>query len=251
MKSLSILILLGTIIALFAGGVFAVSSVSAEKALTLAPKGNTVSVKSVVPSTGETAISSAETTTTDSFFATIFNIELEKDIESAAAARKLESFVASVSNGNSSQVTGVYAEGALAFPVVRQPNGNAAYVSTGANEVTQFGMAADYGSTAFLAHNYLAGANFFQVSEGQVITLVYGDGSTADFVVQSIRRFQALSPNSTQSTFVDLENNQKLSAADLFYSMYNSDNPVVLQTCIANEGESSWGRLFVIAVPVS
>jgi hypothetical protein len=112
-------------------------------------------------------------------------------------------------------------------------------------------MAADYGSTAFLAHNYLAGANFFQVSEGQVITLVYGDGSTADFVVQSIRRFQALSPNSTQSTFVDLENNQKLSAADLFYSMYNSDNPVVLQTCIANEGESSWGRLFVIAVPVS
>ena len=81
MKSLSILILSGTIIALFAGGVFAVGPVFAEKALTLAPKGNTVSVKSVVPPTGETAISSAETTTTDSFFATIFNIELEKDIE--------------------------------------------------------------------------------------------------------------------------------------------------------------------------
>jgi hypothetical protein len=50
---------------------------------------------------------------------------------------------------------------------------------------------------------------------------------------------------------VDLDADQQLSASDLFYMMYNSDNSVVLQTCIANEGISSWGRLFVIAVPLS
>ncbi|HLF87456.1 MAG TPA: hypothetical protein VI451_00790 [Anaerolineales bacterium] len=246
MKSLSILLLAGIFAALIIGGIFAINPVFAEKPVTAAPKGNLLSVKPVAPLTGEAESVSTDSVTGTNFFSTTFEINLNKD----AKAARLQNFVAAVSNGKASQVTGIYLEDVLAFPVVHQ-NGNAAYVSMGADEVTQFGMAADYGSTAFLAHNYLAGATFFQLSEGQVITLVYGDGNTADFQIQSIRRFQALSPNSTQSTFVDLDSNQKLSAADLFYSVYNSDNPVVLQTCIEKDGVSSWGRLFVIAVPLS
>ena len=246
MKSLSILILLGTVTAIIISGIFAVLPVFAEKPVTAAPKGSLLAVKPVPPLTGEANSVSIDLATGTNFFSTTFEINLNKDAEAA----RFQNFVAVVSNGQASQVAGIYVEDVLAFPVVRQ-NGNAAYVSTGPDEVTLFGMAADYGSTAFLAHNYLAGATFFQLSEGQVITLVYGDGSAADFQIQSIRRFQALSPNSTQSTFVDLDSNQKLSAADLFYSVYNSDNPIVLQTCIEKDGVSSWGRLFVIAVPLS
>jgi hypothetical protein len=255
MKTLSIIILLGSLTALTIGGVLAVRPVLAEKTLNAAPKNAVVAAKPVAPLTGATGIASSSLSTDTMEFSTTFAVELEKDTESALAASQetasFESFVASVSTGNANQVTGIYVEGELAYSVTRQPNGDAAYVSGNPDEVTQFGMAAEYGSQAFLAHNYLAGATFFQLSEGQTITLVYGDGSTADFQIQSIRHFQALSPNSTQSSFVDLDNNEKLSASNLFYSMYNSDNSVVLQTCIANEGISTWGRLFVIAVPVS
>ena len=167
------------------------------------------------------------------------------------AVASLDSFVASVNNGNANQVSGIYVENILAYSVVRQPSGNAAFISSAANEVTQFGLASEYGSQGFLAHNYLAGSDFFNLSSGQTITLVYGDGSTSLYRIDSIRRFQALQPDSTQSSFVDLESGGQLSASNLFHNMYNSNNSLVLQTCIANDGISTWGRLFIIAVPLS
>jgi hypothetical protein len=81
--------------------------------------------------------------------------------------------------------------------------------------------------------------------------LVYGDGSTTSFRIEAMHRFQALSPDSTQSRFIDLESGEELSAASLFYNIYNNDNAVVLQTCIENDGISTWGRLFVVATPIS
>ncbi len=251
MKSLSILVISSILAALILSGIFAVgSSAAAGFAKVASHQVSSSKVKPVAPVTGEAVSSVSETTVTDATTAMTFSFNIEKDIEGAQSVASFENFVTSVSNGKASQVTGIYVEDVLAYSVVRQPNGNAAYVSGNPGEVTQFGMAADYGSMALLAHNYLAGATFFQLTEGQIVTLVYGDGNTADFQIQSIRRFQALSPNSTQSRFVDLDNNEQLSASNLFYSMYNGDN-LVLQTCIANEGISTWGRLFVIAVPLS
>jgi hypothetical protein len=263
MKSLSILILLGTLTALVIGVFFAVRPASAEITQIDEPA-QPAAAEPVTPLTGEVAAetvvleASNETDAPAEIAAAAFAANLEKDTAGALVAQEaevesaasFESFAASVSNGNANQITGVYVQDVLAFGVTGQ-NGNAAFVSNDPSVVTQFGMAAEYGSTAFLAHNYLAGAAFFNLSEGNVVTLVYGDGSTAEFQIQSIRRFQALSPDSTQSSFVDLDSDQKLSASDLFYSMYNGDNSLVLQTCIANEGISTWGRMFVIAVPLS
>lgn len=263
MKSLSILILLGTLIALLVGGIFAVRPVFAEKPD--AQPAEPIVSEPLAPTTGKAAANEAFATGLKAeveikvepaaSLAATFTLDIEKDTAGALAAQEDEArfdrFVASVSNGKSSQVTGIYVEDVLAFPVIRQPNSNSAYVSENPSVVTQFSLAAEYGSTAFLAHNYLAGATFFNLSEGQVITLVYGDGSSAEFQIQSIRRFQALSPDSTQSSFIDLDSNEQLSASNLFYRMYNSDNSVVLQTCIVGEGISTWGRLFVIAVPLS
>lgn len=269
MKSLSILVLTGTLAALIIGGIFAVSPVfatpnqpvEAQVADPVAPLTGTIAEQVAA----EPVVAEADTATAaedpGAALASTFTINLEKDrssaeeaLESAAPAAEeqssLNAFVASVSTGNADRVSGIYVDGVLAYAVSGQ-NGDAAYVTSNPDEVTQFGLAAQYGSTAFLAHNYLAGASFSQLSEGQIVTLVYGDGSTANFAIATIRQFQALSPDSTQSRFVDLNSGEELSASNLFHQMYNSDHSVVLQTCIANDGVSTWGRLFVIAVPLS
>jgi hypothetical protein len=261
MKSLSILILLGALAALIVGGLFVVTPVLAEvnsPAEPVAPlTDDTVAVDlapdaSIVELSAEEPVSVAVPALSVDIakdFAAQQEIEAEQAAQAEAAAA-FNAFIASVANGEASQVTGIYVDGVLANAVVGQPNSNPAYVSEAANVVTHFEMAAQYGSQAFLAHNFLAGASFSQISVGQIITLVYGDGSTANFQIQTILRYQALSPTSTLSRFVDLGNGSELSASELFYAVYNSENPVVLQTCIENEGNSSWGRLFVQATPI-
>jgi phage tail protein X len=42
-----------------------------------------------------------------------------------------------------------------------------------------------------------------------------------------------------------------LTATDLFNHVYATGDRLVLQTCIANHGQASWGRLFIIAQPVT
>lgn len=270
MKSLSILVLTGTLAALIIGGIFAVTPVfatpsqpaEAQAAEPVAPlTGSVVAESEVAAVVAEESVSAPAADDPGAALAGTFTISLEKDRGSAEVAQEaaapvaeqqssFNDFVASVTNGKANKVAGVYVDGVLAYAVTGQ-NGDAAYVTTNPAEVTQFGLAAQYGSTAFLAHNYLAGARFSQLSEGQIVTLVYGNGSTANYVIDAVRQFQALSPDSTQSRFVDLNSGDELSASNLFYQMYNSDNSVVFQTCIANDGVSTWGRLFVIAVPLS
>lgn len=168
----------------------------------------------------------------------------------AATGIDLVSFIESVSSGSANQVTGVYADGALALRVGQQPNSDPAFITGQTGEVTQFGLASTYGSLGLLGHNYLSGGDFFSVSEGQIITLVYGDGRIESYQVQAIRSFEALQPNSVHSNFVDLDFGGQLSASDLFRMMYDQDDTLVLQTCIANHGISTWGRLFVVATPL-
>jgi hypothetical protein len=160
-------------------------------------------------------------------------------------------FSASVNNSNANQITGVYVQNLMALPVVQQPSGQAGYVSTSADTLTQFAAASKYGTTGLLAHNYLAGANFFNLSRGSIITIVYGDGHTKYFSVSAIKQYQALSPSSPYSQFINLSNpGVTLSSNDLFYETYGLGNVLILQTCIAKGNESSWGRLFVIAEPI-
>jgi hypothetical protein len=142
--------------------------------------------------------------------------------------------------------------GVFSFAVVQQPAGQPGFVSTETQKVTEFGLASKYGSQGFLAHNNLAGAKFSSVEVGDVITLSYTDGTTDNFQVTQLRRLQAVSPNSPTSRFLDLDNNNaSLSAVDLFYETYGVKDVLVMQTCIANGAELSWGRLFIVATPVT
>jgi len=136
------------------------------------------------------------------------------------------------------------------FPVVQQPPGNTNYVSKNAGEVTQFASASQYGNIGLLAHNYLSGKSFSNLHIGQEINLVYSDGRTEKFIVKEILRYQALDPKSPYSSFQNLDNeNEILTVEQMFDRAYQGGHHVTLQTCIASEGNSSWGRLFIIAAP--
>jgi hypothetical protein len=135
--------------------------------------------------------------------------------------------------------------------VVQQPAGDNDFVSPRQNVLTQFDLASQFGSTGLLAHNYLAGESLALLQRDQIFYLVYGDGRVAVFAIREILRYQALEPESSYSRFVDLENNNTLSTAELFTRVYNSPGKVILQTCIARQDNLSWGRLFIIAEPYS
>jgi len=158
-------------------------------------------------------------------------------------------FVASVQDGQT-VVRGVYVPDVLALPVVQQPAGDAGYVSDLPEAATQFSFAAQFEAVGLLAHNYLAGAIFSELAAGHEVRIVYGDGRVDDYIVSKIYRFQALSPDSPTSNFVDLDTGELYTSAQLFGLVYQGGDHVTFQTCIRGDGSNSWGRLFVIAQPV-
>jgi len=167
----------------------------------------------------------------------------------AVVVPALGDFVVSVQDGQT-VVRGVYVPDVLALPVVQQPAGDAGYVSSLPGAATQFSFAAQFEAVGLLAHNYLAGAIFSELAAGHEVRIVYGDGRVDDYVVSKIYRFQALSPDSPTSNFVDLDTGDYYTSAQLFGLVYQGGDHVTFQTCIWADGNASWGRLFVVARPV-
>jgi hypothetical protein len=158
-------------------------------------------------------------------------------------------FLKTVQNNQANILRGVYVPDVLAFPVVQQPAGNPGYVSFHDGEITQFGMASQFGNIGLLAHNDLSGRFFSQLALGQEVRLVYGNGKVEYFEITQVFQFQALQPNSPYSSFRDLSTTEVLTVDQMFSKVYLGDRHVTFQTCIAGPGSSSWGRLFVIATP--
>lgn len=157
-------------------------------------------------------------------------------------------FVSSLINGNANQVVGVFVDGVLALRVVQQPASKPGYVSMKHDVATYFAMVYQYmKNTGLLADNSHAGIYFYDLQPGQSAVLIYGDGSTAEYVVSDIDQFQALDPHSVTSNFVNLSTGEALTATQLFSLVYGGSSRTTFQTCIAQGGESAWGRLFVIA----
>jgi len=166
----------------------------------------------------------------------------------------LPRFVSKVAtSGNPDQIAGIFLTGLLELPVLQQPSGNPGYVSSQPDSVTQFSMVNQYGSVALLAHNYLAGQKFLNLKPGQILSLVYGNRKVAYYRIVDIREYQALSPTSPYSSFIDLDDPERkiISVNDLFFDIYGQSGRLILQTCIEADGMSSWGRLFIIAIPVA
>jgi hypothetical protein len=189
-----------------------------------------------------------------SLFLAIFASLLLNPISALAMAEhatlpSFADFTKSVQNGEAKTLRGVYVQDVLALPIVQQPTNNAGYVSSNDGEATQFRMATQYGNIGLLAHNHLSGKSFSQLAVGQEVRMVYGDGHVEYFVITEVLHYQALQPTSAYSSFSNLDKKETLSAEGMFKRVYFGDRHVTFQTCIAKDGESSWGRLFVIAIP--
>lgn len=163
----------------------------------------------------------------------------------------LEEFSASIFTGDGNTVAGIYVPGEFAFPVIQQPENDPGFVSNTPDRVTEFSLANQYNTLGLLAHAHLAGEDFSGLSSNQPIIIIYGDGRQAQYSISRMLSFRALSPNSTQSSFEDLQSPGKyLSAAELFDQTYGRPGKkLILQTCIPKDGISTWGRLFIIASP--
>jgi hypothetical protein len=160
-------------------------------------------------------------------------------------------FIDQVTNGISEQVTGLWLPNLTGLVVVEQPTGQTGFVSDQPDRVTHFQLAADYGSIGFLAHSYLAGAYFNKLDLNQIITIIYGDGSTDKYKITEIRQYQALDPDNALTDFSSIEGGgKKISQEDLFYAIYNHPGRLILQTCILFNDDNLWGRKFIIATKV-
>lgn len=164
----------------------------------------------------------------------------------------LDFFVQAIVNGDPTQVVGVYVPGTLALPVQQQPANDNNFVSTDPDAITQFRAAQRFQTIGLLAHNYLAGEQFYNIRPNEIVIVIYGDGSQRYYQVNDIQKFQALSPNSPQSDFIDLSDptSSRLTAGDVFNRIYTQGDRVVFQTCILNHGDPSWGRMFITATPL-
>ena len=165
----------------------------------------------------------------------------------------LNAFASSLTNGQASQVVGVYAPQLFALPVVQQPATDNQFVSSDDKTVTQYSVPAQYGVTALLAHNTLSGVDFFGLKTGQEVVLIYGDGRQSRYTITGSQRYQALSPADPHSDFVDLNGpgGQVMNYQQLFDRVYTHAGQLVFQTCFAANGDLSWGRVFYMADPAS
>jgi hypothetical protein len=139
-------------------------------------------------------------------------------------------------------VTQVSVTGKFTFSVVQ--SGNSAPAG---NLVGQYAYAANKGNIGLLAHNYAAGSSFYAIANGDEVIITFGNGRTKSFVVNNALRFQATDPNNFNKPFLD-SNGKEMSPKQVFNQAYKS-NGLTFQTCIENNGSSTWGLLFVQAVP--
>lgn len=163
----------------------------------------------------------------------------------------LDQFVNTIvpTGGSADQLIGVFVDGIFALQINQQPSGDNNWVTEEENKATIFSAAAQHGVIGLLAHNTLAGRDFSAVQPGQRIQLVYADGHVQNYRLASAKRYQALDSRSPSSNFIDLSTTEFLSAGDVFNRYYTGTFPLVLQTCIEQNGDSFWGRLFLVAEP--
>ncbi len=176
-------------------------------------------------------------------------------VSSVSAAERVglptfSGFVASVINGQAKDVRGVYVPGTLALRVVQQPQDDPGFVLRMDGVVTQFRLTARNRVIGLLAHNDLAGATFSSLKVGQEVRIIYGNGRVEYYEVNRLTRFQVVQPGSQNEYYLDLNSNTTYSVQEIFDLFYAGISHLTFQTCIFQDGNPGWGRLFVTAVPV-
>jgi hypothetical protein len=169
----------------------------------------------------------------------------------SAGLPSLNEFTQQVVDGQSNLVRGLYVSQVMALRVVPQPQGDTGFISAEDGTATLFQTASYYGVTGLLAHNFLSGKEFFRLSTGQELDVIYGDGQVKHYQVSQIDDFQRLSINDLRSNFMELSSGLEKTADQVFADFYQGSPHLTLQTCIEKDGEWSWGVRFIKADPMN
>jgi hypothetical protein len=172
-------------------------------------------------------------------------------VASAAPAEtaEIQEFSRRVANGQPGLVSGLYAPGVLALRVVQQPAGNSSFISVEGGTATEFQAADQVGSIGLLAHNTLAGADFYRLRRGDQLVLIYGDGRAKHFKISQIADYQRLALSDLRSDFWSLDTQTQQTASEVFDQYYRQPDRLTLQTCLARGEVIDWGVHFVVADP--
>jgi hypothetical protein len=172
-------------------------------------------------------------------------------VAAAAPAETVEiqEFTRRVADGRPGSISGLYAPGVLALRVVQQPAGDSSFISVEGGTATEFQAADQVGSIGLLAHNTLAGADFYRLSRGDQLVLIYGDGRARRFKISQIADYQRLALSDLRSDFWSLDTQTQQTASEVFDQYYRQPDRLTLQTCLARDGVNDWGVHFVVADP--
>jgi hypothetical protein len=158
----------------------------------------------------------------------------------------LANFAGGLRQGIARQVAGVYSQDVMAFPVWQQPYHEFSFVYNQSDVVTEYRPARDAtGNIGLMAHNNMAGSQFYRLDIGSVVSVVFGDGSVSHFQIVEVQKYQIVNDYEV----LDLQTGQVTGTGNVFYLVYGGDYRLVLQTCITQDGNPEWGRMFWIAKP--
>lgn len=162
-------------------------------------------------------------------------------------AISLEDFASRVVSGDANRITGVYVPDFGGFYVIQQSSSNSGSVSPVNGVLTQFMRPASNRVIGLLAHNYASGFWFNKFPDESLIHVFFGDGRMETYQLRDKFRFEAVNSNSMESDFIDLDSGTKYSALQVYEEMYAGEPHLTLQTCIQNQDELNWGRMFLLA----
>ncbi len=158
-------------------------------------------------------------------------------------------FSRAVEDGQTGVLRGLYVAGLMALRIVQQPKGEGGFISTEAGTATQFQNADAFQTVGLLAHNTLAGKDFFGLQPGQDLVLIYGDGRAEHFRVADRVDYQRLTRADLRSNFLELATGKAWTADEVFAHFYRQAHRLTLQTCLKRDEMADWGVHFVVAVP--
>lgn len=141
----------------------------------------------------------------------------------------------------------VLLEGPFGSLEVRYQGGEYGFVADLRGAVTLFQAAWDDGSLGFLAHNYLAGAAFYELRAGNLLRVTAADGSSRWYVVRETMVFTAIDPGKWWTDVID-EEGRRWSQEEVYAGLYERQGWVVLQTCWGEGRYAGWW--FAVAEPV-
>lgn len=132
------------------------------------------------------------------------------------------------------------------IPIVQQPEGQPNYVSSETGVMTEYEYPEENGVIGLLIHNDLGKDQLKQLDQAQVVTISDGIGIKTYRLV-GIEIWIAEDGSNALSRYRrDADDDDWIFARDLYDHIYGGAYPLIIQTCIEENGSDTGGRKFYL-----